>query len=103
MKYNYLRYLFIGKSNLNDKTQSVSAMLPVLRTHADSRIRPMPYVIKLNHNMAHLPEYLPELTMKEHVAKIAAASLLASTTFVVCARFVVGSAGKSHSSWSWRS
>ena len=29
--------------------------------------------------------------------------LLASTTFIICARFIVGLARKSHSSWSWHS
>jgi len=41
-----------------------------------------------------------EVTMKEHVAQ--KSLLLAFTTFVVCARFVVESTRKSHSSWSWR-
>jgi len=42
-----------------------------------------------------------EVTVKEHVAQ--KSLLLASTTFVVCTRFVVGSVRKLHSSWSWRS
>ena len=41
-----------------------------------------------------------ELTMKEHVAKIAAACFYHIRRL---ARFVIGSARKSHSSWSWRS
>jgi len=93
----------LEKSNLNDKTQSVSAMLPVLRTHADSRVRPMPYVIKLNYNMAHLPEYLPELTMKEHVAKIAAACFYHIHRLRQVRRRVGQEVTQQLVSWSWRS